>query len=160
MGGFNPRPRKGATGRKSAKNPGGVVSIHAPVRERQAEMVRWDKCEVVSIHAPVRERRLPFHFRSGDCSFNPRPRKGATRPSRAALRGPAVSIHAPVRERPWATATGTRSYRFNPRPRKGATNLVIQIAYKRHVSIHAPVRERPADQSHMQAEKWFQSTPP
>ena len=54
---FNPRPRKGATGRPGGGDQSHPVSIHAPVRERPGEL-------------------LHFHFKL--LCFNPRPRKGAT----------------------------------------------------------------------------------
>ena len=44
---------------KSGTGSGGMVSIHAPVRERRDLRVARLHEEVVSIHAPVRERRTP-----------------------------------------------------------------------------------------------------
>ena len=76
--GFNPRPRKGATGAS-------VVDI------------RMDR---VSIHAPVRERHSLNDLTVRHLGFNPRPRKGATRFELRAVGFINVSIHAPVRERP------------------------------------------------------------
>ena len=75
----------------------------------------------VSIHAPVRERHPHQSLRSSPKSFNPRPRKGATRGRLIKHVEARVSIHAPVRERP-----------LGPSPDEDHVR----------VSIHAPVRER------------------
>jgi len=76
--GFNSRSRKGATSNEVHRLNREVVSIHAPVRERQNELCSDFRYRKVSIHAPVRERRIQALNRALKVSFNSRSRKGAT----------------------------------------------------------------------------------
>ena len=182
--GFNPRPRKGATGTAVSAHPSPRVSIHAPVRERPATSARGSSPRQVSIHAPVRERpcqtvepALVFSCfnprpRKGATivrevritkieGFNPRPRKGATRRWRAASR-----TCRSFNPRPRKGATGRITIHgrgnggFNPRPRKGATPRGFAPSTRFGVSIHAPVRERPHWSVVKACILEFQSTPP
>ena len=76
----------------------------------------------------------------GTLSFNPRPREGATIPSRAVPDAKAVSIRAPVRGRrvgPDTAAIADQSV-FNPRPREGATVIARQCAHPSVVFQSAP----------------------
>ncbi len=54
---FNPRPREEATGVDGTWASESIVSIHAPVRRRQALINGDGEAVRVSIHAPVRRRR-------------------------------------------------------------------------------------------------------
>ena len=55
---------------------------------------------IVSIHAPVRERQKPLGWYHEAVCFNSRSREGATMAVKSVSEVLSVSIHAPVRERP------------------------------------------------------------
>ena len=55
--GFNSRTREGATFFEESHGGHIVVSIHAPVRVRQATYSQSQYSHLVSIHAPVRVRQ-------------------------------------------------------------------------------------------------------
>ena len=77
-GNFNPRSLTGAT---ICRNPGradGLISIHAPLRERQLFHACFNFFCRISIHAPLRERRLLYGTRGSNPHFNPRSLTGAT----------------------------------------------------------------------------------
>ena len=100
---------------------GGVVSIHAPVRVRQANFQLKSSRSGVSIHAPVRVRHgIDKHVSIWTC-FNPRTREGATGGN---------------------YIEGLDWQGFNPRTREGATTAHCSACSEGTVSIHAPVRVR------------------
>ena len=120
--GFNPRPRKGATAENAQ---GEIIWNRFNPRPRKGATTQdkssYEAVGVVSIHAPVRERPGFFGRRWERRRFNPRPRKGATDDILFGWQGIYVSIHAPVRERHQQITGDKRHVGFNPRPRKGAT---------------------------------------
>ena len=179
--GFNPRPRKGATGQR-----------HQPSISRRSFNPRTRKGATraaarelglsdVSIHAPARVRQADPACLSRPWCFNPRTRKGATgiidettlaatfqstHPQGCdfayfswAARG-WVSIHAPARVRPDPHHDRDNDRCFNPRTRKGAT-LPGRIHRRLPaVSIHAPARVRLDRMAPYMPGARFQSTHP
>ena len=80
-----------------------LISIHAPLRERQIPFLSKIPILGISIHAPLRER--PEH-------------------NTEHTENQLISIHAPSRERRQAPGlAGTMSY-FNPRSLTGATSAL------------------------------------
>ena len=63
--------------------------------------------------------------------FNPRPREGATITEQDFFTVPPVSIHAPVKGRPETRLGAFDIRRFNPRPREGATHPPWQVPRSR-----------------------------
>ena len=140
------------------------VSIHAPVKGRLVFTGTGELSLIVSIHAPVKGRHCRGKIEACVCSFNPRPREGATstdgypeksdlgfnpRPREGATAGKNlkdveedVSIHAPVKGRQRCHGRHLRHTSFNPRPREGATLLLPGMTGPHAVSIHAPVKGR------------------
>ena len=98
-----------------------VISIHAPLRERQ----NTDKAPsfpfFISIHAPLRERPAWTFTSTTQTDFNPRSLTGATACSFLQV-----------------TTRGN----FNPRSLTGATKLNGEAGKIKYISIHAPLRER------------------
>ena len=78
----------------------GDISIHAPLRGRQVNVVPLWNHKHISIHAPLRGRRYDAFLMEG---------------------GNHISIHAPLRGRPGVAIDGLDNYNFNPRPLAGAT---------------------------------------
>ena len=141
---------------------------------------------VISIHAPSRERQSLKIKKGDEIYFNPRSLAGATpynndfdtaifisihAPSRERLkrydqikRLERISIHAPSRERPARYGNGCLSLTFqstlprgsdtsgavgsfaasyfNPRSLAGATDKRVTVLRQPVISIHAPSRER------------------
>ena len=140
---FNPRSLAGATGNITGNIGAGIISIHAPLRERRYGMVYTSKIRSfqstlpcgsdtieiisynsreISIHAPLRERRasaLASQYNLG------------------------ISIHAPLRERPVTFSdcylVGFISIHAPLRERQQLNELPN---YDLKISIHAPLRER------------------
>ena len=75
---FNPRSLAGATSVCPSRLSPFVISIHAPLRERQHDVFQEFKEAMISIHAPLRERRIW---------------------AEEATELTEISIHAPLRER-------------------------------------------------------------
>ena len=118
---FNPRSLTGATNGITVKDNGTIISIHAPLRERQYHREHQSHNNAISIHAPLRERpsvyllqpltrlfqsTLPYgsdfpcrYYSWLYRHFNPRSLTGATRSRQWAVRCMHISIHAPLRER-------------------------------------------------------------
>ena len=120
---FNSRSREGATQAIRIARAIGMISIHAPVRERHIEGRNFIKDAEISIHAPVRERHVQL--------------KGSLRFFLISIHAPVrerhggdggvglfadISIHAPVRERHSACHDRRQIHpHFNSRSREGAT---------------------------------------
>ena len=141
---FNPRSLTGATADDAIVVNDCLISIHAPLRERQFFFMNSHFFIIISIHAPLRERRYfmlasisSAVFQStlpcGSDSivrktkilivnFNPRSLAGATSNAVSLFVGSTISIHAPLRERRLKKLRKyiTRYY-FNPRSLAGAT---------------------------------------
>ena len=171
-GGFNPRPREGATAAMIADAVESItVSIHAPAKGRRRSAASHCRGRAVSIHAPAKGRPPASTARIVPrASFNPRPREGATRRCAALQRLDArfqstpprrgdsriveseprlrrVSIHAPAKGRLDAALPGSRESRcFNPRPREGATRI-DPMATARALSFNPRPREGATDRA-------------
>ena len=138
-GGFDPRPREGATWDQTDPVLPVLVSIHAPASERP-----WNACWTPRGRgfrstpprgsdppAATPDTRLP--------TFRSTPPRGSDDGIGERAGGVAVSIHAPARER--LRALGPHGQRAV-------------------VSIHAPARERPCPRWRRSRTAAFRSTPP
>ena len=96
---FNPRSLTGATGGVGDAKDVGLISIHAPLRERLAQ--KFDTLPVlnISIHAPLRERLLFPLPRQIMTLFQSTLPYGSDQMQWQELAGKLISIHAPLRER-------------------------------------------------------------
>ena len=142
----------------------GIISIHAPSRERPFDgSANLNLC-LISIHAPSRERHQKNVLDHHSNHFNPRSLAGATAAVHYCLdmiifqstlpRGSDICIEScfdfnqNFNPRSLAGATLTlnkfmkKSSYFNPRSLAGATVGVIVFFYHVQISIHAPSRER------------------
>ena len=141
FGGFNPRPREGATPRCGYPAPISV-SIHAPVKGRRCFPA---SCPSGLCFNPRPREGATYHLHQVSIStqcFNPRPREGATGLPRLVGGHHPVSIHAPVKGRLLDIRQLVCRSCFNPRPREGATRTHCRALAGRQVSIHAPVKGR------------------
>jgi hypothetical protein len=118
---FNSRSREGATSWLRVGRGSGVVSIHAPARERPSCSFAAQPEKLVSIHAPARERP------SGGTPSTGTPLFQFTLP-----RGSDALVISPI----------PTLLRFNSRSREGATQKKLGVHDPKEVSIHAPARER------------------
>ena len=87
------------------------VSIHAPVRERRAEMRKYEGTKCFNSRSREGATKL-FCFFKIKVGFNSRSREGATCAVFAQPIIKCVSIHAPVRERRLSPEAETRHWKF------------------------------------------------
>ena len=119
----------------------------------------------VSIHAPVKVRQAALFLTTASDSFNSRTCEGATNADDFNIISPDVSIHAPVKVRHFrggvfcppesfnsrtcegATKNNAKLFSskggFNSRTCEGATLMLFHCLPVAEVSIHAPVKVRP-----------------
>jgi len=121
-----------------------MVSIHAPVKERQGVQSHTNLALTVSIHAPVKERpNTSIQVSDTYLCFNPRSREGATDWNRYNEQKERVSIHAPVKERRFYFVKHLNSGRVSihapVKERRACSTAKLPPTC---VSIHAPVKER------------------
>ena len=138
---FDPRPRVGATSMKYPLGMRVAVSIHAPVWGRRS----YDK--------PLKYKDKRFRSTppcggdlalrgpaAHDPAFRSTPPCGGDNGVCTAVAPTGVSIHAPVWGRLCQPAhRGEQRSRFDPRPRVGATPPTMRACSCSSVSIHAPV---------------------
>ncbi len=141
---FNPRSLAGATISDDNLQELGVISIHAPSRERLLCKVRGVKILGISIHAPSRERRLLFmqlsNFLDGFQSTLPRGSDGWI--FTAIIKANAFQSTLPRGSDRLPRLCQQIQTDFNPRSLAGATLMSQFNVLLSRISIHAPSRER------------------
>ena len=116
------------------------ISIHAPLRERQAGLPAGAAMTPISIHAPLRERQQAGYTVARKKPFQSSLPYGSDFASRSASSfSSSISIHAPLRER-LRIPTSTLDHTL--------------------ISIHAPLRERLTLAQLIRSYWIFQSTLP
>ena len=122
MRSFNSRSREGATLIKKLSALTPLVSIHAPVKERQH--LRHSLAKPICFNSRSREgATYALGCRRQLAGFNSRSREGATVTGEDTSPYKQVSIHAPVKERHFSFYTSREVKGFNSRSREGATSL-------------------------------------
>ena len=116
-----------------------LISIHAPLRERQRRTGHALRVNGFQSTLPYGSDNLKKLLIVPICNFNPRSLTGGTVYYINSVRKNQISIHAPLRER-----------RFDE------TILSELVA----ISIHAPLRERQSTKSFASSKSAFQSTLP
>ncbi len=124
----------------------GIISIHAPLRERPRAIGHIVLFLVFQSTLPYGSDKQKHYLFLPITKFQSTLPYGSDASMLLFVPLPKISIHAPLRERPRQELLQILLCHFNPRSLTGATTFGIKPGIRVLISIHAPLRERPINQ--------------